>query len=441
MNLYELISFCRNESGKLEKRRVLTEYLKTASKAEIKLLQQAIDPQYVSGIGKASFTDASLIAGGIPKHIEKDVYMIDLVTECVDRCKGVTGNALLKKLSDYLKPMNSVARLLTSTVLLQEPVGFSADTLDECAEAAGLKKIIDKQFQVQLANSWSSKKEYKGVDHWIGSRKLDGVRCYWRNGKLLSRQNKPFVGFDDVCEQLTTLAKDFNLTEIDGELYKAGMKFGEVSSIVSDKNPNDPRKKTLNFNIFAILGGGFKDTNGMDGTMSAISGDLVVGGARRVEIVETFNIPNDVKSIREFSAKCVEEGYEGAMLRHPVTHYAYKRTNDLLKVKLFIEDDFVITGSYEGKNRNTGKLGGVSVKNAKTTIQTTTEETGEFALGEITCDVGGGFSDKLREELWKDRNALVGKTISVKYFEVSQDKKKPGFSLRFPEFLGFKNDR
>jgi ATP-dependent DNA ligase len=437
MNLYELISFCRNESGKLEKRRVLTEYLKGRNGTEIGLLKQILDPQCVSGVGAQTFKEA------LKQSITNKFlgFQAESVDACIHDLKGRTGGDLARKLTEWLNAFSEENREVCAIVLLQEPIGFSADTLDECAEAAGLKKIIDKQFQVQLANSWSSKKEYKGVDHWIGSRKLDGVRCYWRNGKLLSRQNKPFVGFDDVCERLTDIAEQFCLDVIDGELYKTGMKFGEVSSIVSDKNPNDPRKKTLNFNIFAILGGGFKDTNGMDGTMSAISGDLVVGGARRVEIVETFNIPNDAKSIREFSAKCVEEGYEGAMLRHPVTHYAYKRTNDLLKVKLFIEDDFVITGSYEGKNKNTGKLGGVSVKNAKTTIQTTTEETGEFALGEITCDVGGGFSDKLREELWKDRNALVGKTISVKYFEVSQDKKKSGFSLRFPEFLGFKNDR
>ena len=53
--------------------------------------------------------------------------------------------------------------------------------------------------------------------------------------------------------------------------------------------------------------------------------------------------------------------------------------------------------------------------------------------GEIfTC--GSGFTDKLRDTMWAERDGLIGKLAKVKYFDVGNGYKVP----RFPVFVGIR---
>jgi DNA ligase-1 len=54
-------------------------------------------------------------------------------------------------------------------------------------------------------------------------------------------------------------------------------------------------------------------------------------------------------------------------------------------------------------------------------------------------DVGSGFSDAQRIEIWRNQEKYLGKTITVKYFEESEDA-YGNPSLRFPIFKGFREN-
>ena len=121
-----------------------------------------------------------------------------------------------------------------------------------------------------------------------------------------------------------------------------------------------------------------------------------------------------------------DNNWEGLMLRKN-TAYKGDRTNDLLKIKQFCEHEYVVNNIEVGPFRvihydNTGKAF-ETTENVVTTIFITHEGN--------TVGVGSGMSIDMRR-LWKQNPSLiVGKTITVKYFEETIDK-NGNKSLRFP---------
>jgi DNA ligase-1 len=123
-----------------------------------------------------------------------------------------------------------------------------------------------------------------------------------------------------------------------------------------------------------------------------------------------------------------QRGYEGLILRAD-TSYRSGRTSDLLKVKKFVDAEYVI----EDFIKTTKLMKGLSG----------TMEAVE-CLGSVVIrhkgnpvEVGSGFSDAQRIDMWKNQEKYLGKTITVKYFEESQDS-HGNVSLRFPIFKGFR---
>jgi ATP-dependent DNA ligase len=103
-----------------------------------------------------------------------------------------------------------------------------------------------------------------------------------------------------------------------------------------------------------------------------------------------------------------------------------QRPNGIWKRKPKYEDEFIITGIYEGSGRNRGKLGGFTLEQ----VHPETEK-------RIDCGkCGGGLSDEQREDYWRRGKKLVGKTIKCE-FDSRQPPKDGVYALRFPVFKGF----
>jgi ATP-dependent DNA ligase len=94
-------------------------------------------------------------------------------------------------------------------------------------------------------------------------------------------------------------------------------------------------------------------------------------------------------------ALALDEGHEGLVLRQGLKW---------LKVKPEDTTDLLITGAVEGEGKHVGRLGAIMTN-----------------LGEI----GTGFSDDEREELWLDFNTgkLIGQTVECSYMHLTDDGK------------------
>lgn len=107
--------------------------------------------------------------------------------------------------------------------------------------------------------------------------------------------------------------------------------------------------------------------------------------------------------------------------------YVCKRTDYILKVKTFKEADVKVVDVLEGSGRLKGVLGAITI---------------EFIGGDnkiYRTNVGSGFSDEERKLFMKNPHMLLGKIVTIKYFEVTKNQ-QGGYGLRFPTWEGIIRD-
>lgn len=265
----------------------------------------------------------------------------------------------------------------------------------------------------------------------LASPKLDGVRALVINGKLMSRSLKPIP--NAYAQKLFA-----GLPEgTDGELGvgdPTGKNFyRDTVSAVMREEGEETKLHYYIFDNFTYPGGFRIRYEAMKFEYNDILMHTVIRDSEELEIYENG---------------CLEAGYEGVMVRSLDGPYKYGRStvkeSYLLKIKRFKDAEAVVTGTYELMNNEneaftnelgrtarsseqeglvaSGILGGFEVKGI----------TGEYTGVEFR--VGGGFTLLERQDLWKQRRALLGKIVKYKYFPLGS-KDKP----RFPTFLGWRD--
>ena len=118
-------------------------------------------------------------------------------------------------------------------------------------------------------------------------------------------------------------------------------------------------------------------------------------------------------------ARYLAEGYEGTILRND-TPYEWKRTDNLLKIKDMQSMDCIYSSINEGTGKAKGMMGSITV----------IQENG------VECEVGTGFTDEMRKEFWDAGIMLAGRTVEIKYQELS-----PDGCMRFPVFIRMRPDK
>lgn len=141
---------------------------------------------------------------------------------------------------------------------------------------------------------------------WTFSIKLDGVRALVKEGRVLSRKNKPLYNLDFILDKFTDVEVFCNSWE-------------ETASKVRTKS-------AMCISISSVY------------SLEPLDQRLYLG---------IFNNP-DASLIKVYLAQVCEAGYEGLVLRQEDTW---------LKVKPFDTVDTKVTGYIEGKGKHKGRLG------------------------------------------------------------------------------------
>jgi DNA ligase 1 len=114
-----------------------------------------------------------------------------------------------------------------------------------------------------------------------------------------------------------------------------------------------------------------------------------------------------------------QEGWEGIMLRKDI-FYEGKRSKNLLKVKKFYDAEYEVVG-WDNDNHEV-------VREGKSKSMTMLAQVWIIHKGHLV-KVGSGFTQEQRLQYMD--GSIVGKTITVQYFEETTND-KGGISLRFP---------
>ena len=288
-------------------------------------------------------------------------------------------------------------------------------------------------FEIQLGTSIEKCKLVDGTYISI-SHKMNGTRCVFINGQMKSRQNKLYNGLDHIVTDIKKLGlEDFF---IDGELvYKneEGLSdsdaFQKGCSIAMSKDNDKSQLKLVVFDIFPKeeflnLHTSKKTYKERRKDLDKLEESIITSGITNLSVVERLYEGTDHSQIWKWLDYADEDmGWEGIMINLD-TPYECKRTKNLIKVKRFFEKDLRCT---KVNIATTGKYKGI--------------------MGSITCnyfdntvDVGSGFNDSQREYYAKHPEEIVGKIVSVKYKEETQNK-DGGKSLQFPVYMGILIDR
>lgn len=215
---------------------------------------------------------------------------------------------------------------------------------------------------VMLANVYRSDTP---LADYLVSEKLDGARGYWDGEKLLTRGGERI----EAPGWFTAGWPDFPL---DGELWVGRGKFASAVSIVRQKTPDDAAWRTLRFMVFDLPAhpGTFAERN------EALKPLLAGLGLPWVRQVEQFKAANRAE-LRVAFDRVVKNGGEGLMLHRVASHYQAGRSDDLLKLKPYLDAEAKVIAHLPGKGKHKGVLGALLV---------------ETAAG-LRFRIGTGFSD------------------------------------------------
>jgi DNA ligase-1 len=283
-----------------------------------------------------------------------------------------------------------------------------------------------------LAKSYSDfvDKVHFDKDDWYSSRKLDGVRLLTvidDNGNInfYSREGNEFTTLGVLKEEL----QGFGLKNItlDGELCIVDDEGKEdFKSAVSQIKRKDYTIENPKYKIFDILPTrefreGIYHRKFSERLQTMIS-FMLKFRPKHIETVRQIKV-NSVDHLTEMSQYASDQGWEGLIIKRDIPYVA-KRSNDMLKVKKFFEAEYEVIG--------------IEIAPARTiNVTTGLEETIDvMARANIlhkgnVVGVGSGWTLDERKKYRDFPSLLVGKQVTVSYFEESQDKDGK-MSLRFP---------
>lgn len=282
-------------------------------------------------------------------------------------------------------------------------------------------------FDVALANAYNDKtaKKVDWNDGWFVSRKLDGVRCLAiinENGeiKFFSRAGKPFLTLDNLKPSIQKLGLK-NMV-LDGEICMTDENGDEdFSGIIKEIKRKDHTIDTPHFFIFDMLT--LKEfTDKVSETTVGyrlIQAKILIKNDKYISLLDQ-KLGSD-KVLEEMMEESKNGGWEGLMLRKD-TIYQGKRSNDILKVKKFHDNEYIVVGVESDVHRVIVEGNEIEEEMLKNVI---IEHKGNQVR------VGSGFSHEQRRHYFQNPKEILGKQITVQYFEESQSKSGE-YSLRFP---------
>lgn len=292
------------------------------------------------------------------------------------------------------------------------------------------------EFNAQLAFPWEKKISAYGDDAvFIVTQKLDGVRALIEVDRgcvvaVRSRKGKPIRGLVEVeAAAAAVVPSEWGRVMLDGELIADGcesMTTGEGFRATSSIVRSGGDKSGVSFHVFDVVpatvfddGTGNKTYRERRRMVDALPDE---GRVRKVPVLGEATI-SDIGGWGEYAHS---RGWEGVMLNNPDGVYERKRTSALLKVKRMKTADLPIVGFEEAiDGENKGGLRSLTL-----------------ALGDggDTVNVSSGLTDEEKREIWGSRDAYVGRMVEVRFFEETSNS-VGGRSLRFPAFVGFRDDK
>lgn len=284
---------------------------------------------------------------------------------------------------------------------------------------------------------------------YMASIKLDGIRCIFKNGEMLSRSFKPIENkqLNERFVSMKALSLETGII-YDGELYSTELNFQELMHYVRTEDlsiDGEDLPKSIMFYCFDAL-----DMNKLDSTAIERSDTLCFElNSKSIPFVSVIpqniiSTPEEVKSLFE---DAVENGFEGLILKAPDSLYKFGRitakSGNGYKFKPYRTYDGIIIGVEQATvvdptaERKLNELG-YHKTSQKKDDRIPIEKASAFIVkyGSEVVKVTLAMTDEEKEKVWKERESLDGKWVEYKGMDVGA-KNVP----RHPVFLRYRDPK
>lgn len=235
--------------------------------------------------------------------------------------------------------------------------------------------------------------------------KLNGARCLAvcteEGVKLLSRSGKQYFN-ENIERELNKVMKPGMI--FDGEIYQHGETLQGIISKLKRQKEVHPEAHKLRYVVYD-----YPSVNGVyqqrwKAFLKVVSAYLgVVNEKCPLEFIQNKWVDNK-EQFDKLHAEFIGKGYEGTMVRTDTHNYEFGyRSKSLLKRKDMQDDEFKIVGYKEARGRNKG-----------TVVFRCATKDREF-------DVVPEGSMEYKAELFKNAEKYIGKMLTVRYQELSED--------------------
>lgn len=256
-----------------------------------------------------------------------------------------------------ISPSILVAGLTLSTLTL------ASETLLKPHIEASASSLIS----LPLANEF--KDTISLQDYWY-SEKYDGIRAYWNGEMFYTRQGKPIIAPHWFIESMPKVA-------LDGELWAGRGQFNHVQKTVLDTKPNSDDWKSIQFMAFDLA----SSREPYATRYMELKSLLHEVKSANIQLVKQHPIASH-SDLNRLLDNIEQKNGEGIMLRNIHSLFQPGRSDDLLKVKSYEDDEAIVIGYKSGNGKYKGKVGSLWVK---------------WKDGK-TFYLGSGLTDQLRED-------------------------------------------
>jgi DNA ligase-1 len=240
----------------------------------------------------------------------------------------------------------------------------------------------------------------------LAQPKLNGIRCLAKKVSkkemvYTSREGKVFTTLDHLSPDLLKLLE---INQVwDGELFTRQLTFQQITSAVKRLQENTALLQLWVYDIVDAKTPFFRRHKIYLDKINRSKSDLLVP-------VRVKTVKNE-KEVMALHDVYYNAGFEGIMIRNRLGLYKETyRSKDLQKHKNFIDDEFEIIGYHDGEGKDEGAVTWICV----------TKEGEEF-----DCTPNGTYEQ--RRKWWRDRKKYIGKMLTVRYQNLSDDRNVPIF--------------
>lgn len=419
MTVYQTLFKIQNTSGSNDKKTILKDNLNDV----IKLI-------FEDTYGPHKYYIKKFVPNGEVGHLFIDLdygTFHNTLMQLANR--EVTGDAAYKKLQETVALYESYSQEILCRIIDRNlKIGISWDNY---LSVIGQK---ESKFEVALAMNLDKVKGINPIDgtYYI-SRKLDGCRCICFINKVFSdtwvefktRQNKIITTLDNLVEPIKEFTKNLGLGQyvLDGEVcLMDDLGNEDFQGLMKEVTRKDHTIEKPRYNVFDLLTRGEFDGEDESPNFADrlnMMHDLLTPN-NNVVLLEQENVTSQ-EVMDRWTGIAQNCGWEGCMLRKDAP-YKRGRSKDLIKIKKFQDAEYIVEGIIEGTA--TYNEGGAKEYPVVAALIITHKGN--------QVKVGSGLSKEQRIGWLQNPNEIIGKTVTIQYFEETQDSKTNEYSLRFP---------